>query len=81
MDWQNDWQTYQEQQQDGTTEAEKKTKPNDRQEEAVIIKKEIGKDYDPNEEALRERERIRIQGNKRYEEKQKREKEDRRDRR
>ena len=68
----------------GAIEAEKKEQPNDRKEEAETVKreKEMEKDYNTAEEALRERERIRIQGNKRFEEMQKkREKEGRRERR
>ena len=85
MDWQSDWQTQWEQQQEGWNNRNREEDEADRSERRSRDSKERDgkKDYDLKEEALRERERIRIQGNQRFEEiqRRKKEKEDRRDRR
>ena len=65
---------------DGTTEAEKRMKPKDQKEEAETAKKETGKKITIQKRPC-VRERIRLQSNQRFEEKQKRGKEERRDRR
>ena len=65
---------------DGAKEAEKRKKPKDQKEEAEAAKKETGEKITTQKRPC-VRERIRLQSNQRFEEKQKREKDERRDRR
>ena len=80
MDWQSDWQTnysgYQQNEWSNRGREEGAAERSERRSRDSKERERNGrKGYNTAEEALRERGRIRIQGSKRYEEKQKREKE------